>query len=57
MAAALDKATRKVISDDGGKGKVSEERLERAKRRAEGAKRCRNRPRNKDCGKDFDREW
>lgn len=47
MAAALDKAARKVSSDDGGKGKVSEERLERAKRR-------RNRPRTN--GKGFERD-
>lgn len=56
MAAALDKATRKVSSDDGGKGKVLEERLERAKRRAEGAKRSRNWQRDKDRGKDFNHE-
>ena len=57
MAKALDKAARKAASDDGGKKReVSEERLERAKRRAEGAKRSRNRPRNKDRGKGFERE-
>lgn len=55
-AKALDKVARKADSDDGGqKRKVSEEQIERAKRRAEGAKRRRHRPR-KDKGKDFERD-
>lgn len=54
-AKALDKVARKADSDDGGqKREVSEEQLDRAKRRAEGAKRRRNRPRNK--GRDFERD-
>jgi hypothetical protein len=54
-AKALDKVARKSDSDDGGaRREVSEEQLDRAKRRAEGAKRRRNRPRNK--GKDFERD-
>jgi hypothetical protein len=54
-AKALDKVARKPDSDDSGqKREVSEEALERAKRRAEGVKRSRNRPRNK--GKDFERD-
>ncbi|SEN80044.1 Relaxase/Mobilisation nuclease domain-containing protein [Roseovarius tolerans] len=57
MAQALDKAARKAESDDGGKTReVSEDRIERAKRRAEGAKRSRNRPRNKGQDKDFERD-
>ena len=56
MAKALDKAARKAETDDGDqKREVSEKALERAKRRAEGAKRRRNRPRNRDQGKGFER--
>jgi hypothetical protein len=56
-AKALDKVTKKTGSGDGSqKREVSEDRLERAKRRADGAKRSRNRPRNKDRGKGFERE-
>ena len=55
VAKALDKVSRKANTGDGGQRRdVSEERLDRAKRRAEGAKRRRNRPRNK--GKDFERD-
>ena len=54
-AKALDKVARKADSDGGGqKREVSEDQLDRAKRRAEGVKRRRNRPRNK--GKDFERD-
>ena len=54
-AKALDKVARKAESDDGGKKReVSDKALERAKRRAEGVKRSRNRPRNK--VKDYDRD-
>ena len=54
-AKALDKVSRKAVSGDGGqKRDLSEDRLDRAKRRAEGAKRRRTRPRNK--GKDFERD-
>ena len=56
-AKALDKVAKKTDSDGGGKKReVSEDRIERAKRRAEGAKRSRNRPRNKDHGKGFERD-
>ncbi|RVT80634.1 hypothetical protein DXV76_21055 [Rhodobacteraceae bacterium CCMM004] len=55
-AKALDKAAKKTESDGGGKKrKASENQIDRAKRRAEGAKRSRNRPRNKDRGKGFER--
>lgn len=53
-AKALDKARRQT--DSGEKREVSEDRLERVRKRAEGAKRSRNRPRNKDRGKDFERD-
>lgn len=56
-AKALDKVAKKTESDGGGKKReVSEDQLERAKRRAEGAKRSRNRPRNKERGKGFERD-
>ena len=51
---ALDKATSKASSGGGQKREVSEERFERAKRRADGAKRKRNRPRGK--GRDLERD-
>lgn len=57
MAKALAEAARKVDTGDGGKKlEVSEDRLERAKRRADGVKRSRNRPRSKDRGNGFSRE-
>jgi len=57
MAKALSEAARKAESDDGSKTReVSDKRLDRAKRRAEGAKRSRNRPRNKDRDKGFERD-
>ena len=52
---ALDIAARKSESDDDGQRRTpSEDQLDRAKRRAEGAKRRRHRPRNRD--KDFERD-
>jgi len=52
-AKALDKARRQTDSSDSGeKREVSEDRHERARKRAEGAKRSRNRPRNKDFERD-----
>jgi hypothetical protein len=57
MAQALSQAARKAESGDGGKARdVPEERLERAKRRAEGAKRSRSRSRSKDRDKGFERD-
>ena len=57
MAKALSEAARKAVSEGDGKTReVSDKRLERAKRRAEGAKRSRSRPRNRDHDKGFERE-
>jgi hypothetical protein len=57
MAKALSEAARKAESEGDGKTReVSDKRLERAKRRAEGAKRSRSRPRNRDHDKGFERE-
>ncbi|MGX0879690.1 hypothetical protein ACSSV4_004400 [Roseovarius sp. MBR-154] len=57
MAKALSEAARKAETEDDGKTReVSDKRLERAKRRAEGAKRSRSRPRNRDRDKGFERD-
>ena len=57
LALEDQEAARKAESDDGSKTReVSDKRLDRAKRRAEGAKRSRNRPRNKDRDKGFERD-
>jgi hypothetical protein len=57
MTKALSEAARKAESEGDGKTReVSDKRLERAKRRAEGAKRSRSRPRNRDQDKGFERE-
>lgn len=57
MAKALSEAARKAEAESDGKTREgSDKRLERAKRRAEGVKRSRSRPRNRDHDKGFERE-